>query len=239
LVAVSEGVATELRGAYPNMSDRVSVIPNGVDRETFRPSAVLRDQVREELGLSASELVAAFVGGEWERKGLRHAIEGLAGAPDWRLIILGEGDQPSYERLSVGGGTASRVHFLGRRTDVARVLAAADAFVLPTEYEAFPLVVLEAAAAGLPLLVSRVNGAVDLIKEGENGFFIGRDAASITEALAALGVNPALRSAQATAARASTEAYGWDRVVEAYGDLLSELTRRSCARGSPSARTPL
>ena len=69
--------------------------------------------------------------------------------------------------------TESRLHFLGSVDQMPRLYAAADAFVLPTSYETFSLVTYEAAAAGLPLLVTRVSGVEDLLADGLNGWFIG------------------------------------------------------------------
>jgi len=223
LVPVSDGVAWELRQHFPNLAGAIQTIPNGVDRAVFRPDPTTRAEARAELQIADHELVALFVGGEWERKGLRFAVEAVARRPRWSLLVAGPGDTEAYRRLSEETGAGERVRFLGTVAGPARLYAAADAFVLPTQYEAFPLVALEAAASGLPLLVTRVSGVEDLLVDGENGFFIERDASVIADRLALLEEDTGLRGRMAEAARAATEPYGWDAAVRSYLDLYASL----------------
>jgi UDP-glucose:(heptosyl)LPS alpha-1,3-glucosyltransferase len=233
LVAVSGGVARELEGLFGGRSEIV-VIPNGVDRVRFAPDPPARARVRDRMGLGAGDLVALFVGGDWERKGLRWAIEGVASAPGWHLVVVGQGDERRHRAHARNRGVADRVHFTGGTPDTAPWYAAADAFVLPTVYEAFPLVLLEAAAAALPLLAGRVSGAEELICDGENGWFVERDGADIGERLRALGADAALRAAMGAAARERSAGYTWDRVVEAYVKLYA-----SAARGSSTTNAAI
>jgi UDP-glucose:(heptosyl)LPS alpha-1,3-glucosyltransferase len=198
------------------MRGRIHAIPNGVDRHRFRPDPEARRTLRDTLGYQQDELLALFVGGEWERKGLRFAIEALAEAPEWRLVVVGAGNEEGFHTLARAVSVADRVTFVGRRTDTPAFYAAADAFVLPTEYEAFPLVVLEAAAAGVPLLVTPVNGATDLVTDGETGWTIERDAAVIADRLHRLGRAGGRDNGMGTAARRRTERLSWDAVVDRY-----------------------
>jgi UDP-glucose:(heptosyl)LPS alpha-1,3-glucosyltransferase len=230
LVAVSAGVKRELQREFPDMADRVRVIVNGVDLERFRPDDDLRQRIRERFRLG-SDLVLVFVGGEWERKGLRYAIEALAHAPGWRLLVAGNGDVGRYGEVARRAEVFERVHFAGHVPEVAAVYAAADAFALPTTYEAFPLVSLEAAAAGLPLLITQVSGVEDLIEEGSNGWFVERDAGSIAERLRPLA-DPQLRERLARSARESARMYAWDAVIKRYLDLYDELPEREGLPGS-------
>jgi glycosyltransferase involved in cell wall biosynthesis len=223
LVAVSEGVASELRRFLPRAAETVSVIPNGVDRARFRPDPAKGAALREELGLEAGELVALFVGGDWERKGLRHAIEALAEAPGWRLVVVGEGDRAAHGAIARSIGVEDRIVFAGRRPDTERFYAAADAFVLPTAYEAFPLVALEAAAAGVPLVCTPVNGVEELVTEGESGCLVERSGAAIGAALGRLGADAELRVSLSRGARAASARYGWEAVVDRYSDLYRSL----------------
>jgi glycosyltransferase involved in cell wall biosynthesis len=216
LIAVSQGVAKELAEFFPSMSGAVEVIPNGVDRGVFTPDADARSRLRAEWGIGEGELVALFVGGEWERKGLRHAIEALSGAPAWHLVVVGSGDQQSYGELARRLGVEQRLRFSGRTQDTAPYYAAVDGFLFPTAYEAFSLATLEAASAGLPLLVSRVSGAEELLAEGRNGWFIERDAAAIAGRLNELAADEGLRRAMGEAARADSARFDWPSVVEAY-----------------------
>ena len=232
LVAVSGGVARELARLLPDRRDEAIVIPNGVDRDAFAPDRAVRAEVRERLGLEPGDLVAVFVGGDWERKGLRFAIEGVAGAPPWRLLVVGQGDVRRQQALARRHGAADRVQFAGGVRETAAYYAAADAFVLPTAYEAFPLVALEAAAAGLALLACRVSGVEDLLEDGRNGWFVRRDGADIAARLRLLGEDPALRARLGRAARESTAPYTWERAVDAYVKLYGTLASAS----HPAAR---
>ncbi len=218
LVAVSGGVAEELRNHFPKMKDRVAMIPNGVDTETFHPA--------EDSGGngSAEKVEAIFVGSEWERKGLNFAIEALRDNPASALTVVGEGDEDAYQRLASSLGVGERVHFAGRSTDVASWYRRADLFVLPTSYEAAPLVTYEAAASGLPLLVTKVNGVEDLLEDGVNGWFIDRDPEDIGERFRALSTDPELRASMGRAARKDSLEYSWSRVVERYRELYSEVS---------------
>jgi glycosyltransferase involved in cell wall biosynthesis len=240
LVAVSNGVARELEGLLAVARARVTVIPNAVDRVAFAPDRQARAETRARLGFTERDLVAIFVGSEWERKGLRFAVEGVARSRRWQLLVLGQGDEKIHKELAARHNAARRVHFLGARPSPHPYYASADAFLLPTSYEAFPLVSLEAAASGLPLLVSRVSGVEDLIDDGVNGWFVERDSLDIAERLDAL-TDPALRGAMATAARRSIEHYEWSRVVDAYArvyDMLITDNRPAEEPVQPAARAP-
>ena len=225
LVAVSGGVARELErlDSRQRRADDVVVIANGVDRSRFAPNPVERAKVRERLGIAAGDLVALFVGGDWERKGLRFAIEGVAAAEGWRLVVVGAGDEARHRALARDAGAADRVDFVGVTAQPEGYYASADAFLLPTAYEAFPLVALEAAAAGLPLLAARVSGVEELLEEGRNGWYVPRDGAAITQRLGLLRDDPARRAAFGNAARESSARYTWDGVVDAYVELYAAL----------------
>jgi glycosyltransferase involved in cell wall biosynthesis len=225
-VCVSDGVAEEVREHYPELADRVITIHNGVDTDRFAPdpdgpgSASLRAR----LEIPDGQLVAAFVGSEWERKGLRPLIEALALAPGWCVLVAGGGDRESYETLADSLGVADAVHWLGVTADVQPVYALADAFVLPSSYETFSLVSFEAAASGLPVLGTPVNGVRELIRDGHNGFLISRDPAEIAERLRQLGADPALRRRLGESARRSALEFSWQRMVAKHHELYAQIS---------------
>jgi glycosyltransferase involved in cell wall biosynthesis len=226
LVAVSNGVARELVTHFPAMTRSVSVIPNGVDHGTFRHDEAARAAVRSELEMSEDDLVALFVGGDWERKGLRFALEAVAKSQAWHLLVVGTGDIPRFRRLASCLGAGERVHFTGQAARTEPYFAAADAFLLPSAYETFSLVTFEAAASGLPLLVTRVSGVEDMIRDGENGWFIEPDPDVIAGRLQELQTNDSLRRRMGQAAHATSACYGWAPVVEAYSHLYDALSSR-------------
>jgi glycosyltransferase involved in cell wall biosynthesis len=223
LVAVSEGVGRELREFFPAVAEAVTVIPNGVNRDAFTPNGPGRDALRAGWGVGDGELIALFVGGDWERKGLRSAVEAVGRARGWHLVVVGPGDVERYARLAAEAGAGGRVHFAGRIAETGPHYRAADAFLLPTKYETFSLVTFEAAASGMPLLVSRVSGVEDILVERQNGWFIEGDAEAIAQRLEELAEDESLRRAMGENARAASARFDWDRVVGAYAELYADL----------------
>jgi UDP-glucose:(heptosyl)LPS alpha-1,3-glucosyltransferase len=230
-VCASEGVAEEIREHFPDQADRAITIPNGVDVEAFAPGS-RRDDARAlsaRLGLPAERLIAIFVGSEWGRKGLEPAIRALAQADRWDLLVVGNGDRERYEQLARALGVETSVHWLGVSRDVAPIYQLADAFVFPTSYEAFPLVALEAAASGLPILATPVNGIRELVSDSVNGFLISRDPADIARRLRQLADDPELRRRLGGAARAAAMDYSWAKMVDRHHALYESLRDRQPA----------
>jgi UDP-glucose:(heptosyl)LPS alpha-1,3-glucosyltransferase len=224
-VCVSEGVAQEIRTYFPRFADRTVVIPNGVDTEAFAPGARRAEAaaLRERLGIAPEQLVAIFVGSEWERKGLEEAILAVSRAPGWDLLVVGAGDRERYQAIATAAGGANAVHWAGVSRDVAPLYELADALVFPTSYEAFPLVALEAAASGLPIVATDVNGVRELVRDGVEGFLVERDPDQIAARLRRLAGEPELRTAMGRAARESALDYSWDRMVDRHIALYEQL----------------
>jgi glycosyltransferase involved in cell wall biosynthesis len=239
LSAVSAGVAAELRGGFPEMASVVRVVPNGVDTSLFRPDPALRAAARARLGVAEDSSLALFVGGDWTRKGLGHAVDALSAAPRWLLAVAGPGDRGQVIARARSLGVDGRVMLLGRVPDPANLYRAADALVFPTSYEAFPLVLLEAAASGLPLLATRVNGTEDLLIDGVNGWFITQDGLDIAEHLNELRSSPELAGRMGQRARDAVAAFTWDAMTESYRSLYRELrvSDRDSQRRSATAVT--
>lgn len=230
LIAVSGGVATELAHHFPQTS--VVTIQNGVSLNRFRPNTSHRGKVRARYGVGESELVAVFVGNEWQGKGLGLAIEALVHAKAWKLFVVGTGDEDRYQARADALGVGARVLFAGCVEDPAPFYCAADCFVLPSIYETFSLVTYEAAAAGIPLLVTRVSGVTDLLVEGENGWFISSDAADIGGKLQALGEDVELRTRMGSAARTAATSFSWQRMIGAYRRLLDDEASTGALAGT-------
>jgi UDP-glucose:(heptosyl)LPS alpha-1,3-glucosyltransferase len=167
----------------------IGVVPNGVDTERFHPTNrdLHRDATRRELGLDPVQAMVLFVGNSWSRKGLSTAIEAMREWEGWAptLVVVGDGSPgPFLEGLP--GHVAARIIFVGRRRDdVQRFYAAADVFLLPTLYEPFGLVILEALASGLPAVVSASAGAAEWLVDGEDAILL-KDPANAGEVRRAL-----------------------------------------------------
>lgn len=236
---VSRGAECELKTHYAIGPAPVRIIPNGADTEVFRPvSAQDKARWRQANGVGTDDLVLAFAGGEWARKGLAFAIGALAYIPQAHVKLLVLGQDAEHARFAAQArraGVQERVIFAGFRRDVAQALGASDLFVFPSRYECFSVAMIEAAACGLPVLATRINGAEDFVRPGVNGEFIENDSAQIARILRPLLDSAHRRRAMGEAARRQVEQhYTWDRVTEltevAYFDYL-KLNNRSTSKG--------
>jgi UDP-glucose:(heptosyl)LPS alpha-1,3-glucosyltransferase len=167
VIANSQLVKRDIVQHFPFPEDRIDVVYNGLPAQPTEP--VAREAVRKELQIDAEEYVAIFVGSGWERKGLRFAIEAIRqlGEDAPILLVAGRGEEGWLPK-------SPRVRFLGPRTDIPRLLAASDVFVLPTIYDPFSNASLEALAAGLPVITTRANGFSEIINRDIEGDLLPR-----------------------------------------------------------------
>jgi glycosyltransferase involved in cell wall biosynthesis len=209
---------------YPGV--KMQVTPNGVDLDRFCPRLSVRKELRTEQNVGDAT-VALFVGGDWDRKGLDIAIEAIArlqaDGRDVRLWVVGNGDCGRFNELAKVHNVDSCVCFFGRRSDAERFYNAADVLVFPTSYEAFSLVTLEAAASGLPAIISRVNGTSELVGNNEAGLLVERTVDSIVATLIRLVDDTELRSLLGRQARERAMQYGWDDSIGAVTQLYTSL----------------
>lgn len=228
---VSKGVEAELRAHFDIGDAPVRVIPNAADTTVFHPiSEAERRSWREANGVETNSVLLIFSGGEWARKGLEDALRGFArlDRPTCQFFVAGDdADRERYQSIVRDLGIADRVIFGGFRRDVATAMAAADVFLFPSWYEAFSLATIEAAACGLPVVATRINGTEDFIEPGVTGEFVERDAEQMAGVLRRLVDNTSLRREMGENARRLVEQrYTWERVSElterAYGEYLAE-----------------
>jgi glycosyltransferase involved in cell wall biosynthesis len=189
VVVPSAGLACELIREFPGLAGRVTVICNPIDVEALRPPADFdRPGLRRKLGLAESDLVLVFTAlGHFERKGLPLVMEAMHdnARSDVKLLVVG-GEKSlvrDYIRRAAALGIGDHVMFVGQQTEVRPFLWLADAFVFPSAYETFSLSTYEAAAAGLPLIVTRVYGVEDFARNHENAFVIERTVPGVRGAL--------------------------------------------------------
>jgi glycosyltransferase involved in cell wall biosynthesis len=216
-LAVSPGVAREVEREYPST---VTVLtPNGIDPTRFRPDPDARSELRADLAVADDRTVVLFLGGDWDRKGLATAIAGVGAAhragTDVELWVVGAGDAGRFTKVAEAVGLTDRIRFLGRRTDTERFYAAADLFVAPTEYETFSIAGYEAAACGVPVIATEVNGLEDLVGEDEQrGRFVRRGADDVERAVTELAADPEARRRIGDAAHDFASAFTWERSVD-------------------------
>lgn len=229
--ATSGELAAELAAAGVP-AGRISRVPNGVDPDRFTPGVAMRLPAgRARLGLAAGPLLVA-VGRLDPQKDLGSLLaalpEILPAAPAARLLILGEGpERAALEAAARGAGLGERVLFRGLVPDVVPYLQAADVFVLPSRAEGMPNALLEAMAAGLPCVSSRVGGALDLITPGRNGLLVEPgDPAALGAAVRWLLERPAEAAALGRAARETVlEGYTLAAAAERYLAIYRGLCR--------------
>jgi glycosyltransferase involved in cell wall biosynthesis len=183
----SEQVARALCERGLIRRDKVKVIPNGVDIDAFASAPEVRCRVRSDLKVGHSEFVWLAVGRLLPQKDyatLLTAFEPLANAPA-RLLIAGRGPllEPLQQQVQQLG-IRSQVTFLGVRDDVRELLAAADGFVLSSAWEGMPNVIMEAQAAGKPVVATQVGGVAELVEDGASGFLVPpRDSHALSGAM--------------------------------------------------------
>lgn len=175
IVCLSENEKRELLGMHLAMPGRVSVIRNAVDVAALREAA--GRNCERKLRLPASSFVIGVAGRLTAEKGVSVLLtamkEVLVRVPGARLVIAGDGpERAALEQQARDLGIADAVDFLGMRTDLPRVLATLDVFVLPSLYEGFGLVLLEAMAVGTPVIATRVGGVPEVVEDGVTGLLV-------------------------------------------------------------------
>jgi glycosyltransferase involved in cell wall biosynthesis len=215
-------------------ADKVRVIPNGVDIARFQPLAD-RGALRRTLGLKPDAPVAGIVAALRPEKNhelfLRAAARVRSQFVAAQFLIIGDGsERAGLERLTTELGLNEAVHFLGTRADIPQLLAALDVFVLTSKIEANPVSILEAMAAGKPVIAPRVGSIDESVIDGQTGFLMPPDdERQVAERLGELFADPELALRLGRAGRAAVVArWSLERMVQGYQQLLSEVYDRKC-----------
>jgi UDP-glucose:(heptosyl)LPS alpha-1,3-glucosyltransferase len=207
IIALSHQSRAEIQRYYPLAPAKIEVIHLGVDLKRYQP-AVRR--------LPDAPFHLLFVGTGWERKGLEFVVRALARLPEHvRLRVCGKGRTGPYLRLARRLGCESRLEFRGIISDMVPVYQESHLLVHPAIYEPFGNVCLEAMACGLPVVMSRITGASEIIQHQENGWVI-ENPADITRLADGIGffLDPARRLTASEAARKTAETLPFTLNVE-------------------------
>jgi glycosyltransferase involved in cell wall biosynthesis len=237
VVAVSQSAAEAHLGAEMVDPERLTVISNGVDIESWRPEEQNRDALRRSLDLR-SEFV-------WLAAGRLEAVKDypttlmafskLNGPV--RLVIAGAGrERQELERLAEQIGIAAKVSFLGFVPDVRPWMQAADGFILTSRWEGLPMAVLEAAACGLPQVATRVSGTSEAIEDGVTGLLAeSGDCAGIAESMSRVStMTPAERKSMGARARQQViERFSLESALDRHEALYLELLAAKKRRADP------
>ena len=219
IIANSEKIKNELCKFYDVINKSVKVIYIGVDTKLFNPSnrMIYNIEIRKKFNIPLDSCLILFAGA-MERKGLSFLLKSLKLLKEENifLIIAGKGDRKYYQREAESLGINNLIKFAGHRSDIHKFYASADIFVLPTIYEPFGMVVTEAMASGLPVVVSRQAGASELITEGEDGILIKNadDHEEIAHILMPLVKDKDLRQRIGHNARLKVENLSWDKMAD-------------------------
>lgn len=228
-VAVGEEVARSFEDYY-GFAPR-AVIPNGIDLSPYHqtPDAAAWKRAR---GFAETERLAVSVARLDPQKDpaalLEAFVKALGAHPEWSLVFAGDGGlRGELEQAAGRLGMSKRVRFLGVIPDVAGLLQAADLFVLASRWEGTPLAVMEAMAAGLPVIATRVGGVPGLVEDGVSGLLVEPgDPRRFAGAVAQAALNEEKRKAFGEAARRQAARFGVEAMVASYAALFEE-----CARG--------
>ena len=239
LVANSEHAARRIRRWFPFRS-RIIAIPNGLDATVYARRPDL-DKKRHDLGLASDDRpVVGMVAHLWRQKDhatLFHAVQDLI--ERWpRLILLLVGDGPeraALEALAARVLPTGRYRFLGKRSDTAELYHLFDVPVLSTHYEGMPNVVMEAMAAGRPVVATAVDGCAELIEHGVTGLLVPpRDAKALAEAIGRVLDDATLAERLGHAGQQHMrKRYSTERLVERHELLYEKLLAKTQAAGEP------
>jgi glycosyltransferase involved in cell wall biosynthesis len=229
IIAVSDSLKKNMVENQGLAASKIEVIHNGVDYERWQEKP---PSPRSQLGLSESDFVVVAVGRLVDWKGhdvlINAAAELRSSRPDIRIAIAGEGPmRPRLERLIRAGGLEQSVSLLGHVADVRALLAAADLFVLPSLNEPFGIVLLEAMAAGLPVIATNAGGVPEIITDDQNGVLLPpAEAAVLSREISALAADAPRRRRLGDCARITVkERFALEDIIE-----RTEEVYKTCLR---------
>lgn len=245
VVAATPAEVAQIQWLYREDTDRVVVIPPGVDTSRFYP--ISKDEAKEFIGVPCPDRMLLFVGRIEPLKGVDTLIqavgilqsEGVFNEQPYCLAVIGGDTHISREQMtdemdrlqSLGKslGVHDLVTFLGRRDQdtLQYYYSAAEVVVVPSYYESFGLVALEAMACGTPVVASETGGLAFLVKDGETGFHVpADDPKALAERLRIIIQNDILRERLGAQAAEYAKAFAWskiiDQIIDLYGSLLGD-----------------
>lgn len=227
VVANSRRVKDEIIRHYGLPAEKICVIYNGMDFGALKaPDEAIRARLRASCGIAEDTVLILFIGSGFERKGLLYAIRALSLIKDAnvKLMAIGKGDTARYLDEAKRTGVADRVIFKGPVKGASDYCQAGDIFLLPTIYEPFGNACLEAMAAGLPVVTSRISGVSELIEDGVSGGIV--EEPTDHEEVAAkvsLFLDKGARLAAGRLARVEALKHPMERTVGEFLDLVEGL----------------
>jgi UDP-glucose:(heptosyl)LPS alpha-1,3-glucosyltransferase len=234
-VAVSNLTKEIFLREYKIEPDKVSIINPGIDLNDYAVQGKdsVRNGIRRELGINISDPVILFASMNFEIKGLDDILSSLARLKaqnrKFKLIVAGKGDIKKYTRLAEQSQIASDVIFTGpvSKEKLIKLYLAGDLYIMLSKFDTFGMVVLEAMAAGLPVIISSNVGAKDIVQEDKNGFVVHNT--SDTDYIAtkiALLLDENICRKMASAALQTAKQNTWDEVTKKYAGIYENLLEK-------------
>ena len=226
-VAIAERVRTSIQQVFGYANP--PLIPNGIAVEEFHLSPEVRLQWRQAQGIEADAIVVAHIGRFSRQKNhelLVRAFARIKPSQPLYLLLVGDGElRPSIENLVNELNPSGKVRFLGIRSDIPEILNASDIFVLSSRWEGNPMSVMEAMAAGLPVVATEVGGVPELVLHGATGLLVpNEDEQALSQALHTLIAEPDLRATMAVQARqVALERFDARQMTRAYESLYESI----------------
>lgn len=213
-------------------ADKISTIHYGLDPGAFLQRVGEGADVRAELGMPADVPLVGVVGRLTEQKGHAYLLDAFAeviqALPSAHLLVVGDGElRPALEQQAARLGLQDSVTFTGRREDVPRIMMALDVLVMPSLWEGFGLVLLEAMAAGKPVVASRVSAIPEIVVEGETGLLVPpADPKALAQALLVILVDPTRAVGMGHRGRARLEQeFTIGKIIESTNQVYSDLEK--------------
>jgi len=245
IVAATPAELAQLQWLYSADPEKIIIIPPGVDPKRFYP--IPDDEAKEYIGVPPGDEIILFVGRIEPLKGVDTLIQAIANLKNlesfknrkFELIVIGgdpEGDENSMTlemarlyQMRVQYGVKDLITFLGKKAQdsLPYYYSAAEVVVVPSLYESFGMVALEAMACGTPVVASQVGGLAFLVQDGETGYTVPvDDPNSLAEKLADILSDPDLRMRMGNRASEFAKQYAWERISSRFIKLYDEILSR-------------
>ena len=228
IIAMSNSIKHDIVKHYGVPESKISVIYDGVNLGEFdtRKRSVYCREIKEKLGISDKDFVLLFAGNPFSRKGLEFVIRALPHIKrqNTKLLVVGNDNIIPYMEVAKRLDVADSIIHVSFTDEIYKYFATANAFVLPTLYEPFGLVITEAMASGIPVITSASAGAAELIDDGKDGLLLSnpKNEEEIAEKINAL-LEGDIAEKLGKAARKKIEQYTWERTAREMLKVFQEV----------------
>lgn len=239
IAVMADLVGDQIKSRYGLNDDEVVTIYNGIDIERFNPDkrATYREEYRDRIVVPQNTFIVLCVANDYRRKGVPTLIRaakrikdqgGLPGGRPLRIGVIGNErheHEHTMSEMCKELGVYEDVKFYGPQNLVERWMGMSDMLALPTHFDAFGNVVLEALASGMPALVSTKAGAAEVVEDGKTGWILQdpEDDATVAETIMAAASDPERMAQMGKDARTAAEGYSWDHHFEAMMALYEQV----------------